>query len=264
MDLENFKICNYDAGQLLQRPHIRSTVRDQPISCLANTGATISCIEESLFKTINFPKQLVPVYVRSVQGRSATGHPFVFKAKINMPILINEILYTFPVFFVEKLSAKAILGWDFLQTYQASICTSSGQVSLKSPVPQLAAAKETLLQPYSVTPVTVNSTAVGPALISPLHLLINEAIVDPSSGTFPVLVHNPMAHPLTCPRNFPVATLEPLSPEQISQPPPPQTTKLSDSKKQYIINNLKTDLPTPQRQKLLDILFCYHDAISVV
>ena len=262
MDLENFKICNYDAGQLLQRPLIRSTVRGQPISWLADTGATISCIEESLFQTIKFPKELVPAFVRSVQGRSATGHPFVFKAKINMPLLINDILYTFPIFVVEKLSAKAILGWDFLQAYQASICTSSGQVSLKSPVPQLTAAKQTLLQPYSVTPVTVNSTAVGPALVSPLHLLINEAIVDPSSGAFPVFVHNPTAHPLTCPRNFPVASLEPLSPDQILQTPPPSASTLSDAKKKYITDNLKTDLPPQQRQQLLDILFKYHDAIS--
>ena len=211
-----------------------------------------------------------------------------------LPILINGRLHKFPVHVFKNLNTKAILGMDFLSKFQANINAAAKTVSFPPPDPEfnVFSTQAVTIPPHAVRSVTSKCHLQGLGYVTNDVLSIDEILFENTNGRFSVSVHNPTYVEMEIPKDFPLATFVPcLSTDVISvkeyltqpQTPPTyaqvaalnsssssssytdkkpvlQAPPLSAEKRKFITDNVQTDLP--DKDKLLRLLFKYHDCIS--
>ena len=247
------------------RPFIPSYVYGKRIDWLADTGAGISCIDSKLLLGLNIdPSTVISANIEPV---SASGHDLHVLNCTFLPIRINGHVYTFPVYVIENLASKAILGHDFLSRFAAVIDAAANSVQFPPPVDALNVftTSECVIPPHALKQVSAKTSLSGLGFVSTDIFTIQEKLFYNDRPTFLVGVHNPTDQPLVFPKNFPFASFSPVSADDCHAvdeilPALPPSSPLSPEKRAYIEANLHTDLP--DRNRVLSLLFKHHDAIS--
>ena len=248
------------------RPYVNSYVYDRRINWLADTGSGLTCLDESLLQGLPLDSA-VPVPA-SLEPISASGHDLKILSCSVLPITINNITYSHPVYVIRGLASKAILGNDFLKQNHAIIDTAQNLVQFpeKSVLHNVQVSKEITIPPHSLAPISLKTPQAGLGYVYSEVFAIEPALVENVSASFTVPIHNPTDHPLTFTRNFPIADFHPVHENELCSVDSYFTQKTSSSssltpeKRAYIDKTLQTDLH--DRQAVLNLLYEFHDVIS--
>ena len=124
------RILPINTNVIDKRPFLTAVTNTKAIKWLLDTGASLSVMEENLFKQLNVPKRKVPDPYCVVTG--ATGHSLKLLGTYMIPLSIAKHGTVFhPVTIAKVLPTKAILGNDFIKKYGLVIDGATGKHIIK-------------------------------------------------------------------------------------------------------------------------------------
>ena len=170
----------------LTRNKILPTVKGKRLKILVDTGASISCADMSVLKSINITRQdLVPSSdIQRITGVGGEMHAVL--GKIDLPISIDGLTLYHSFYVFQHLFTPILIGMDFLDANQAlinfvdmtvTLCGGIAEVSLLVPNPchLVKLSCDTVIPPKSqcVLPVKVPKLqSAATMLIAPTKQLI--------------------------------------------------------------------------------------------
>lgn len=130
------------------RPHVRCIINNIPVSCLVDSGASITCIHPTVLHAIqrNGLTDAPELPNPNLTITSAAGTTLAASSRNSLQFVTPDGNTTiFPTFIIPDLSSQCILGTDFLKATQAkadftnnSISFNGGHIfSLTSTTPQM-------------------------------------------------------------------------------------------------------------------------------
>ena len=156
------------------RPHVQCIINTVPVSCLVDSGASITCIHPSVLRAIRSRNPTAAPASKDpfpCNVSSASGSPLSVLSRNTLCFTTpGGVPTSFPAFVIDNLSSNCILGTDFLKSTKAkadfttntisfngghvfSLCTSIPELNASSLAtdcfPVLANTSTTTIPPFS-------------------------------------------------------------------------------------------------------------------
>jgi transposase InsO family protein len=260
-----------------------TTVNDLIVNWLVDTGASVSVIDAKIFSNILKMGHSDEI-IRTKRScttviKGATGHAFRTLGEFDLPINVTGRKFKLSAIVVEDLNAGAILGLNFLEQYNATIHTGSQKITLSADKNKSGAAevsvtlhtKPTIIPPFSSKAikvlVTPRTSRIVEAIIQGPNIM--EGIYKLDAGKTTILYLNDTALPVYLGRGETVGTLI-ADGALLDLPtvlanrvvPGKIVPKITEDKRQYILQNIKLQVPSVWRPKFIDLILEFHDVIS--
>jgi transposase InsO family protein len=270
-------INNLNVATFAERPFLQSKVYSKEIKWLLDTGASISCLSEEIFRSLgNLTLQPLPPTF-SVHG--ATGHFFEMLGSILLPVNIQGVRRDSTVVIVRNLRAKAILGMDFCIRQRVLIDTVTQTVVFQDKKPStVSSSPETpTLRSVKVYNIPARSSVFVNCYMSGTEeswqgyatsdiFVIDSTLDRVRQSVFPVLLHNPLDVPLQIRRQDYVGQFHsvgendclPIEAVVVKQ----KLVKMSTAKQKYIDQFARLKFPGTHLQQFRQMLYEYADVIS--
>jgi transposase InsO family protein len=254
------------------RLFIDSVVGRTQVRWLVDTGASISVLDGKLFSKIYADNPTLCVSLQVGQGpiKGATGHTFQVLGRYRIPMTVQNREFFIEVTIVNQLDAKAILGVDFLESYNAVINMNQGSVSLNANkvITTVSTTRNITINAFSSKAVKVSSGNTVLGVIAGEHLL--EGIYKANAeGCRTVMFINETALPRYIKRGETVGTFTPYDVaelKQVGELLPKKTvyaTKPITREKQAFIDRVvHLQVPLEWRPQFLQLIYEFHDVIS--
>jgi hypothetical protein len=264
-----------------------------PLRGLYDTGADVTCIEETVFRRIPVDKRPEKLFLDpKLRFKSAGSDCLDVKGFYRLSVRIGKKTVTHNFYVIRRLSEEVILGFDFIQAHHLNYCTMTKNFSWRSEAKwsagRLKVSEQKILSPLSVTMVKANvRTESGlmpapgtPCLINVIHpespLIRSDPVMVHSDdyGNVRIPVTNCSPEELELQRNDFVGFVEnledcdmrELNPQfirSVSQQLETKPTPISASKAKFIQENLKLDgIPEEYRERYRKLILKHHEAIS--
>jgi hypothetical protein len=208
-------------------PFVAVSFGSSPIEALYDTGSDVSCVDESVFRSI--PINFRPPQCTSSPRQtyhSASGNQLVVKGvyPFKISILGRTIEHKFCV--IKNLSEKVIIGADFINLHALRYCPLSASTTWATPSTwdkgSARIASVQTLPPFTSKLVPVQLYTASQARPAPGSNLVVNVIAEqfPELSGGPALLQadvfgkshleicNLGPHPVTLPRDMPVAVIE--------------------------------------------------------
>ena len=276
------------------RPFVSVQIEQSPYEALYDTGADISCLDESVFRQIPVDRR-PPQCPRNPlqQFHSASGNALIVKGvySINIDLLGKRINHKFCV--IKNLSEKVILGADFINQHALSYCPLTTSTRWATPAnwdrgtARVAAvhtvpAFESRLVPVHLYTASQARPQPGDSLVA--NVLVEglpeltggpTLITADQFGKSFVEICNVGPHPIELSRNLPIAVIEnaancditELDPVKINtvaekENEPYNKTLVSEEKKKFILENAVLKVPSELKNIYFNLLLKHHEVFS--
>ena len=189
--------------RIAKRPFITSTIENHVIEWLVDTGASITCLSEELFRL--FPESMVQKLTLppELSIQTASGTLFDIYGRYILPINIGRTTYRQEVIIIRNLAAKAILGSDFLQRANVEIIATKNSYTINfrkrradenthsvEATQEVFAAESCKIPPRAIRWVRCSSEAKGLGYVESEYLAMSAALMHLDNRSFRVQIHN--------------------------------------------------------------------------
>jgi transposase InsO family protein len=254
------------------RLFIDSVVGQTQVRWLVDTGASISVLDGKLFRKIYADNSTLCVPLQVGQGpvRGATGHTFHVLGRYRIPMTVQNKGFFIEVTIVNQLDAQAILGVDFLESYNAVINMNQGSVSLADNeiITTVTTTRNITVNAFSSKAVKVSSGNTVLGVIAGEHLLEGIYKAD-AEGCRTVMFVNDTALPKYVERGEAIGTFTSYNMADLKQVGEVLANKtgqpirvMSRDKRAFIDRAIHLQVPPEWRHQFLQLIYEFHDVIS--
>ena len=274
-------------GQNNERPFLDGCIGNVTTNMLYDTGASITCISEKTFRRIPAEKRPQKMDAHGPQFRSAGGHQLQVRGLYNLPIKLLGKSITHPVFVIKDLSEPAIIGIDLINRHGLTYSPRSQKFYWNDgshwSLGVMRTSNKMNLKPRSTSAITVNVISENhtkPAKDHPcLGVVHNQEI--PGLGGGPALIkinaigqtvieiNNNSDQEIQLERNTFLGFIENIEDFEIDRFQVEKLCVITENKqvltkekRQYLLDNLKVNAPTEEKQKYVDLILKHHTVFS--
>ena len=294
MTILSTAICSTKNFFRPSRPFVPLEIDSIPFEALYDTGAAVSCLDETVFRQIPVdrrPRQCPRLPHQ--QFHSASGDPLLVKGiyPINVQILGKTIVHNFCV--IKNLSERVILGADFINRHALSYCPITATTNWATPTSwdrgSARVASVQSIPAYSSKLVPVQLFTASQARPQAHEPILANVHVDglPELSSSPTLIASDVygkafleivnvgPHPIELQRSLPIAVIENVSNCDIDQLEPNVINAVAENnssncfrpvsaeKKKFIEDNAILKVPDQQKSAYLNLLLKHHEVFSL-
>jgi hypothetical protein len=278
-----------------QRPFIRGQISQVKCNILFDTGSSITCINQEVFRNIPIDKRPVQISTLSSDKQeflTAGGEKLMPKGLYELEFDIEGKIVKHPVFVLPKLHEKAIIGIDFMKAHGLNFCTQSDSFYWNDPSAPwsrgiLSITQNITVEPFSTKIAHCNVTIGGqfkPTEL-PLSLALIQVANEPLLTGHPALVsidskgqtyvelHNTSPVAIQLSRRQPIGFIEALEEQEVCPMEDEELHRikaihqkqvaLTPEKQKYITENAHLNVPSNLRQDYLQLFLKYHQVFSL-
>ena len=273
LDVPSATEINEVQKYIAERPFISSCIGAVIVQWLADSGAKVTCLDESIFKLLEARILKTLQIPANLQLRAAGGDLLKIVGYYVIPIEIGDVVRPHEVLVIRNLAAKAILGVDFLGKYKALIDVNKSKVTFQDDIcaidqsvdPVFTTRRHTIL-PHSAGWVDCRTNGRGLGYAESEYLTVDAALLDLRKAKFKLFIHNPTDSPLTLRRGMYVGNFTNV--EEASVMPIDAlrrktfTPRKMPEKTGKLIDACEINGSEVFKGELRDLLREYHDVIS--
>ena len=261
-----------------KRLFIDAKVGHKTITCLVDTGAAVSVIDQMQLQHIFEYCKFINVKPPKIQA--ATGHLFKTLGVVLIPLKIDKKETKHPFIVVDHLKSKIIIGDDFLDRNRADISYTERKITFrdKNSIEEIKVQnkQEIKISPYSAQKIKVKTTIQKANKLGIIYgsqtYPISEALLQlDERGNADILLFNTTNMDLIVPRDTVVGYFQETSVKDIktieevvkTATHKGQGLPLNAEKKNFIIKNAKIGGSAQFQRKCINLLLRYHQVVSI-
>ena len=252
------------------KPLVKVKFKSRTVQGFVDTGADLSCIDETLFRMI--PRDCImcslPDVANSFQVNTANGNALRFKGLFVIRLWVEELGdCAWPFMVAPGLTHSVFLGRDFLYGFGGVVDYWKGTVSWhkEDALERLSTDAAVWIPPYSYKRISVpikNASRYTDGLVVATLFMEHSALEKVQDGRIPVTLTNPFSAPLTLPKGMQVANFSTdYKIEQVREPNKREKPLTADKSK-FIRQNVNMEGSPEFQERLLKMLESYHDVIA--